>query len=99
MDRLSVALAGVQLLGMPESVMAVVEAANDYVVELGDERTDELVARWPSIREELLDVVRLLDPEPHRWWRVWLRRGDPETGRPSRVVTPFRVAPVPLNRR
>jgi hypothetical protein len=68
-DRLSSAVAQVQLLDMPAEVMTAVEAANDYVVELGEERTEDLIARWPSIHADLLDASRLLDANRPRWWR------------------------------
>ena len=61
MDRLAAAMAVVQTLEMPAAVMEVVEAANDYAAELGEERTKELVAAWPEIREDLLEAARLLD--------------------------------------
>lgn len=66
MDRLSSALAQVHLLDMPAGVMKAVEAANDYAVELGEERSEDLVARWPSIHAELLATSKLLDPDRHR---------------------------------
>ncbi len=68
-DRLSLALASVQLLGMPKPVMEAVEAANDYVAELGQQRTPELIDRWPSIRQELLDASELVDREQRPRWR------------------------------
>ena len=61
MDRLSAAVAVVQMLDMPPAVMEAFDQANDYVAELGEERTDELRAAWPGIREKLLDAARLLD--------------------------------------
>jgi hypothetical protein len=67
-DRLSLALARLQLLEMPGPVMEAVEAANDYVAELGEERSAELLARWPTIRAELLSAAELLDGKPHGWW-------------------------------
>jgi hypothetical protein len=70
-DRLSLALARVQLLHMPGAVMDVVEEANDYVSDLGEERDEELLARWPAIREGLLDAVELLDERSPRWWQPW----------------------------
>lgn len=63
-DRLALAMAQVQLLEMPSGIMDAVEAANDYVVELGDERSEEVIARWPSIHAKLLEASKLLDLEP-----------------------------------
>jgi hypothetical protein len=40
MDRLSSAMADLQLLDMPARVMEAVEAANDYATEPGDERNE-----------------------------------------------------------
>jgi hypothetical protein len=60
MDRLSAAMAQVQTLAMPVVVVDAVEKANDYAAELGDERSEELVAKWPAVREELLDKAKLL---------------------------------------
>lgn len=69
MERLSLAIAQVQLLDMPPSVVDAVEAANDYAAELGDERSDELIARWPLIHADLLSASQLLNSEPNGWWR------------------------------
>jgi hypothetical protein len=60
MDRLSAAMAVVQTLAMPAALLEAVEAANDYVAELGEERSEELVARWPAVRARLLEAARLL---------------------------------------
>jgi len=38
---------------MPATVLAAIEAANDYVERLGEERTDELKAEWSSIYDRL----------------------------------------------
>lgn len=60
MDRLSGAMAVVQTLEMPAAVLEVVEKANDYAAELGEQRTDELVEKWPEIQKELLYAAKLL---------------------------------------
>lgn len=52
-DRLSLATAEVEVLDMPATVLAAIEAANDYVERLGEERTDELKAEWSSIYDRL----------------------------------------------
>jgi hypothetical protein len=70
MDRLSSALAEVQLLDMPTEVMEAVDAANDYAVELGEERSEDLIARWPPIHADLLAASKLLDPERPKWWQL-----------------------------
>jgi hypothetical protein len=70
MDRLSSAMAQVQLLDMPSEVMEAVESASDYVRELGEERSEELVGRWPSIREALLSASRRLEAGGHRHRRI-----------------------------
>lgn len=49
--------------GAGTDVVKAVEAANDYAVELGKERSEDLVARWPSIHADLLDASNLLDLE------------------------------------
>lgn len=72
-DRLASAFAQVQLLDMPREVMEAVEAANDYAIELGEERSEDLVARWPPIHANLLDASKLLDPERPKWWRRFPR--------------------------
>jgi hypothetical protein len=79
-DRLSLALATVQLLGMPQPVMEAVEAANDYVAELGRQRNPELIGRWPSIRQNLIDVSGLVDQKHRPWWRS-LRSGHATASR------------------
>lgn len=61
MDRLAAAMARVQTLAMPATVTQAVEGANDYVVELGRERSEELVAAWPEIRAELLAAVSSME--------------------------------------
>jgi hypothetical protein len=66
MDRLSAAFARVQLLDLSTEVMEVVETANDYAVELGEERSTELIARWPMIHKDLLDAGAQLN-QAHRW--------------------------------
>ncbi|HKZ15050.1 MAG TPA: hypothetical protein VJL81_14520 [Solirubrobacterales bacterium] len=58
MDRLSSAMAQVQLLEIHPGVMDAVEAANDYAAKLGEERSEELIQRWPSIHAELLEVLQ-----------------------------------------
>lgn len=60
-DRLAAAVAQVQVLGMPDEVVAAFDAANEYVESLGEERTDELKARWPALHERLQSAARLLD--------------------------------------
>lgn len=60
-DRLSAAMAVVQVLEMPAAVSEAIEKSNDYAAELGEERTEELVAAWPEVREDLLEAARLLD--------------------------------------
>lgn len=45
-DRLSLATAEVEVLDMPPEVLKAVEASNDYVERIGEERTDELKAEW-----------------------------------------------------
>lgn len=60
MDRLSAAMAVVQTLEMPTAVLEVVERANDYAAELGEERTDALRERWPELQEQLLGAAKLL---------------------------------------
>lgn len=60
MDRLSGAMAVVQTLAMPAAVLEIVEKANDYAAELGEERTEELVEKWPEIQKQLLAAAKLL---------------------------------------
>lgn len=64
MDRLSLAMAHLQLLDMPDPVMKAVEAANDYAAELGEERSKGLIERWPSIHADLIAAFKLIDPPP-----------------------------------
>jgi hypothetical protein len=68
-DRLSSAFAHVQLLDMPDPVMDAVEAANDYAIELGEERSEAILGRWPTVHKDLLDASRLLDAQDPKWWR------------------------------
>jgi hypothetical protein len=72
-DRLSSAFAHLQLLDMPTDVMKAVEAANDYAAELGEERSEDLVTRWPSIHADLLEASKSLDLESSKWWRRFAR--------------------------
>jgi hypothetical protein len=60
MDRLSGAMAVVQTLEMPAAVLEIVEKANDYAAELSEERTEELVEKWPEIQKQLLAAAKLL---------------------------------------
>lgn len=60
MDRLSGAMAVVQTLEMPATVLEIVETANDYAAELGEERTEELVEKWPEIQKQLVAAAKLL---------------------------------------
>ena len=50
----------VQTLEMPAAVLEIVEKANDYAAELGEERTEELVEKWPEIQKKLLAAAKLL---------------------------------------
>jgi hypothetical protein len=61
MDRLAAATARVQVLDMPADLLVVVDDANEYVASLGEERTDELKARWPEIYDRLHSAAGLLD--------------------------------------
>jgi hypothetical protein len=72
MDRLSAALARVQLLDMPAAVMEAVENANEYAIEVGEERTPALIERWPAVHRELVAAGAYLESRP-RWPR---RRGN-----------------------
>lgn len=60
LDRLSAAVALVQALDMPASVISAFDRANDYVAALGEERTEERLATWPDIQEQLLAAAQLL---------------------------------------
>lgn len=72
MDRLAAAFARVQLLDVPVSVMEAVEKANDYVAELGEERSIALIERWPAIRSDLISAVAAFDsPSLSRWRRLF----------------------------
>jgi hypothetical protein len=69
-DRLSLATAEVQTLDMPPKVKEAIEDANHYVERLGEERTEELKAEWPSIYVRLHEAKRLLVAESDSsWWQ------------------------------
>lgn len=68
-DRLSLATAEVQTLDMPPKVKDVIEEANRYVEQLGEERTSELKAEWPAIYVRLHDANKLLTENDSRRWR------------------------------
>lgn len=68
-DRLSSAFAYVQLLDMPAPVLSAVEAANDYMIELGEERSETILGRWPAVRKDLLDASSHLESKEPKWWR------------------------------
>jgi hypothetical protein len=70
MDRLASAMARVQLLAMQPAITDAVEAANDYVIELGDERSRDLIERWPSVHDALLSASRRLEAQKHRLWPI-----------------------------
>lgn len=53
MDRLSSAMALLQVLDMPEQIMNAVEDANDYVVRLGEDRTPDRLDEWEFIYDRL----------------------------------------------
>lgn len=72
-DRLSLALARVQVLGMPPEVMVTVKTATDYVNELSNDRSPEVIDRWPSLHTELLEAARTLDTRTTSPW-FWSSR-------------------------
>jgi hypothetical protein len=45
---------------MPTSVMSAFDKANDYAAALGEERTEERLAAWPDIQEDLLVAAQML---------------------------------------
>jgi hypothetical protein len=61
MDRLSAAVARVQVLDMPPELIGVFNEANDYVARLGEERTDDVKAEWPDLYKRLHAAASLLD--------------------------------------
>jgi hypothetical protein len=74
---------------MPPDVMATVEAAMKYVNELSEDRSTELIDRWPSLHAELLEAARALDTQTAWQWfcssRLTMRiRYDPK-GRGARI--------------
>lgn len=67
-DRLSLAFARVQVVGMPPAVMDTIEAAMDYVEDLSEDRSPELIGRWPSLHTELLEAARVVDRRARSRW-------------------------------
>ncbi|NLT05159.1 MAG: hypothetical protein GXY03_02495 [Solirubrobacterales bacterium] len=69
-DRLSAALAYVQVLDMPDEVTQAIAEANDYVDRLSKHRSEALKAEWPDILARLQTAKTALQP----WWRPERRR-------------------------
>jgi hypothetical protein len=71
-DRLSAAVARVQLLEMPLRVVRAFERANAYVEQLGEDRTEALKSEWNPILAELHAASELLEPRiAPRWLTAW----------------------------
>jgi hypothetical protein len=88
-DRLSLAFARVQVLEMPPEVMVTVESAMNYVNELTEDRSTELIDRWPSLHTELLEAARTLNTRTASPWfwssRLTMRLRDDAKGRRARI--------------
>lgn len=52
------AYAPLQILPLPRSLDAALSSSLDYVSELATNRSAEMKARWPDVRQALLDSVR-----------------------------------------
>lgn len=79
-DRLSAALAYVQVLDMPGDVMSAIDAANDYVERLSKERTVAAKAEWPPLYARLQSAKASLE---RSWRRPGWRRNGPTPAKGS----------------
>ena len=60
LDRLLAALALLQVLDIPDEVMAAVEEATGYAERLAEQRTPERLEEWWGVRDRLLATKELL---------------------------------------
>lgn len=60
-QRALAALAQLQVLPMPSALRAAVDASVDYMIELGESRAPEVVARWPDVYGRLHDTKGLIE--------------------------------------
>jgi hypothetical protein len=54
------AAAQLQVLPIPPDLRAAVDAANNYVERLAENRSPELIAEWPGIHARLMDAAKSL---------------------------------------
>ena len=59
--RFAAAAAHLQTLPLDPELEAAVEAANDYAQKLGEDRSPELIGRWPEVRARLLAASEYLN--------------------------------------
>jgi hypothetical protein len=70
------ALAQLQVLPLPADARAALDAADDYLMRLGEQRTPEIKAEWSRIRARLIAAAEEVGVEPPR--RHWLLFGRHE---------------------
>ena len=75
-SQLAVAAVKVRTLPLPPDVRAAVDASNDYVGRLGEDRTPELTKEWAEIHERMIKSLASLEEQPSRspMERLRLRR-------------------------
>ena len=65
-SQLAVATVKLQTLPLPPDVRAAVDAGNDYVERLGEDRTPELVKEWAEVHERMVKSLTSLEKQPRR---------------------------------
>jgi hypothetical protein len=75
-SQLAVAATKLQTLPLPPDVRAAVDAGNDYVERLGENRTPELTKEWAEIHERMVNSMASLEEPLQRdlMERLRLRR-------------------------
>lgn len=75
-SQLAVAATKLQTLPLPPDVRAAVDAGNDYVERLGENRTPELTKEWAGIHERMVNSMPSLEEPLQRdlMERLRLRR-------------------------
>ena len=64
--RLGAAIAQLQVLPLPPDVRAAVDAANNYIERLSQDRSPELKAEWSDVYARLMDAAQMLGVEAIR---------------------------------
>lgn len=65
-SQLAVAATKLQTLPLPPEVRAAVDAGNNYVERLGENRTPELTDEWGEVHQQMVNSVASLEEQPQR---------------------------------